>query len=78
MCDRKNRENFELFWNRPNSIGDVFGKCFGSILIQFSASGGCFEGRSDVFDASQRHFDAFGVPVARGWELPEAAGRSDV
>ena len=29
-------------------------------------------------DASQRHFGAFREHVARGWELPEATGRSDV
>ena len=75
MCDRL------FFWNflgSPKIYRGCVCEVSGSILVQFSASGGCFEGRSDVFDASQRHFGAFRAPVAPGWELPEAAAESDV
>ena len=49
---------------------------FGSILWQFSASNDRFEGRSDVFRASKRHFGASGALLARARELPEAGWRS--
>ena len=66
-------ENFEIFWDRPKSIGDGFGKCLGWFWRDFGHLAAVWECVAVVGGG----FRGLGTPGGRLWRPLEVGWRSD-